>query len=289
MGYPSGPMSDPVIDLDRVVTRPQLARDLRALGVAPGEVLMVHESVKAIGWVAGGPDVVIDALLDAVGPTGTLMKYVGSEDGTYALAEWPAAVQAAYRDTIPGFDPATTRACRAWGILTEYLRTRPGAVRSAHPEGSFAALGARAAELVADHPLQDGLGPGSPLDKLVAMGGKVLLVGCPLAHTTLVHLAEYRARLPEKRRVRYESPVMRGGERVWVAIEELDSSDGIVDWTGTDYFELIVRAFLDAGLGRSGRVGHAEAHLMGAAALVEFAARWMEENLRGLPVTPTGA
>ena len=47
-------MSDPVIDLDRVVTRPQLARDLRALGVAPGDALMVHESVKAIGWVAGG-------------------------------------------------------------------------------------------------------------------------------------------------------------------------------------------------------------------------------------------
>ena len=274
-------MSDPVMDLTRVVTRPRLASDLRALGVSPGDVLMVHESVKAIGWVVGGPDVVIDALLDAVGDTGTLMKYIGAEDGTYAMAEWPPEVQEAYRETIPGFDPATTRACRAWGILTEYLRTRAGTVRSAHPEGSFAALGARAAELVADHPLQDGLGPGSPLDKLVATGGKVLLIGCPLAHTTLVHLAEYRARLPEKRRVRYESAVMRGGERVWVTIEELDSSNGIVDWTGTDYFELIVRALLDAGHARSGRVGHAEAHLMDAATLVDFAARWMEENLGG--------
>jgi len=195
---------------------------------------MVHESVKAIGWVAGGPDVVIDALLDAVGPAGTLVTYVGSEDGTYALAEWPPAVQAAYRDI--------TRCRTGWA-------------------------------------------PGRRSTSSSRWGGKVLLVGCPLAHTTLVHLAEYRARLPEKRRVRYEAPVMRGGERVWVAIEELDSSDGIVDWAGTDYFELIVRAFLDAGLGRTGRVGHAEAHLMDAAALVDFAARWMEENLRGLPVT----
>ncbi len=117
----------------------------------------------------------------------------------------------------------------------------------------------------------------------------MLLVGCPLAHTTLMHLAEYRARLPVKRRVRYESAVMRGGERVWVTIEELDSSDGIVDWEGPDYFELVVRGFLDAGLGQSGRVGHTKTHLMNAATLVDFAARWMEENLGGRPVTAPSA
>ena len=79
------------------------------------------------------------------------------------------------------------------------------------------------------------------------------------------------------------------GERRWVTIEELDSSDGIVDWTGEDYFELIVRAFLAEGRGRTGRVGHATAHRMDAGELVAYAARWMEENLRGVPVTSKGA
>lgn len=279
-------MNEPVMDVDRVVTRAQLTADLRALGVTPGEAVMVHESVKAIGWVVGGPDAVIDALLDAIGPEGTLLKYVGTEDDPSGLAAWPEAVQRAYRESAPAFDPTTTRAYRGWGILTEYLRTRPGAARSGHPEGSFAALGRRAKELTADHPLQDGLGPGSPLDKLVKAGGTVLLIGCPLAHTTLIHLAEYEARLPEKRRVRYEVPMLLEGERRWVTIEELDSSDGIVDWTGEDYFELIVRAFLAEGRGRTGRVGHATTHRMDAGELVAYAARWMEENLCGVPVTP---
>ena len=51
--------------------------DVRALGVAPGTVLMLHASVRSIGWVVGGPDVVLDALVEALGPTGTLMMYVG--------------------------------------------------------------------------------------------------------------------------------------------------------------------------------------------------------------------
>jgi hypothetical protein len=60
----------------------------------------------------------------------------------------------------------TSRANRRWSILTEYLRTTPGARRSANPEKSMAAIGARTAWLIEDHPLNHGFGPGSPLEKL---------------------------------------------------------------------------------------------------------------------------
>jgi aminoglycoside 3-N-acetyltransferase len=136
-----------------LVTRSRLVEDLRRLGLCPGEVVMLHASVSAIGWVVGGPDMAIQALLDVLGPEGTLMMYVGWEDDPYKLTEWPEEWQKAYLEECPPFDPQRSRACRKWSILTEYLRTWPGAFRSDHPEASVAAVGAKAQWLAADHPL----------------------------------------------------------------------------------------------------------------------------------------
>jgi len=69
-----------------IVTRSRIADDLRNLGVLPGQVVMLHASVKAIGWVVGGPDMVLQALFDVLTPAGTLMMYVGWEDTPYHLA-----------------------------------------------------------------------------------------------------------------------------------------------------------------------------------------------------------
>jgi aminoglycoside N3'-acetyltransferase len=56
-----------------LITRSRLVADLKRLGLQQGQVVMLHTSVRAIGWVVGGPDVVIQALLDVLGPEGTLM------------------------------------------------------------------------------------------------------------------------------------------------------------------------------------------------------------------------
>ena len=240
--------------------------------------MLVHASVSAIGWVVGGPDVVIRALLDVLTPAGTLMMYVGWEDAPYNLAEWPKDKQKAYLDECPPFDPATSPAVPKWSILTEYLRTWPGARRSQHPEGSFAAVGAQSDWLTKDHPLQYGYGPGSPLAKLPEAGGLVLLLGAPFDSLTLLHYAEHLAMVPNKRAVRYRMPVLRDGERVWVELEEFDTSRGIVDWPGEDYFTTIARDFLSSGQGRTGKVGAAQSYLFDAAALVEFGVSWMERT-----------
>jgi aminoglycoside 3-N-acetyltransferase len=267
------------MDITRVVTRSRLSTDLRALGLAEGDCVMLHESVREIGWVVGGPDVVLDAVLDVLGPAGTLMKLVGSEDGTYELADWPHEVQEAYLAERPVFSRERTRACREWGILCEYLRTRPGAHRSPHPEASFAAVGRLADWLTREHPLDHGYGPGSPLGRVIEANGRVLLLGAPLDSVTLLHHAEYAAAIPHKRVARYRVPVARAGERTWLPVEELDSSLGIVPYPYGDYFARAVQAFLDAGLGRSGCVGHAQAHLLDAPALHRFGVSWFEREL----------
>lgn len=261
-----------------LVTKSQLVRDLRGLGVEAGQVVMLHASVRAIGWVVGGPDVVLDAILEVLGPAGTLMMYVGWEEDLEDFYQWPPERQAAYLSECPPFDPLTSRAHRKWSILTEYLRTRPGACRSGNPGASVAAVGAKAQWLTADHPLQFGYGPGSPLAKLCEADGKVLLLGAPLEAVTLLHYAEHVAAIPHKRTVRYRVPLLRDGERVWVEVEEFDTGRGVVDWEGGDYFRAILREFLAAGHGRTGQVGAARSYLLDAATLCRFAVGWMERT-----------
>lgn len=108
-----------------VVTRSRLVKDFIGLGVQPGDTLMLHASVKAIGWVVGGPDVVLYGLREVLGPQGTLMMYVGWEDNLYDLVTWSDERRRAYLEECPPFDPTTSRANRNWSILTEYLRTTP--------------------------------------------------------------------------------------------------------------------------------------------------------------------
>jgi aminoglycoside 3-N-acetyltransferase len=157
-----------------LITKSRLVKDFIDLGVRPGGIIMLHASVKAVGWVVGGPDVILHALQEAIGPEGTLMMYVGWEANPYDLESWPEERRRAYLEECPPFDPTTSRANRKWSILTEYLRTTPGAPRSANPEKSLAAIGAEAAWLIEGHPLNYGFGPGSPLERLCRAGGEVV-------------------------------------------------------------------------------------------------------------------
>lgn len=261
-----------------IVTKSRLIRGLEALALQQGDVVMLHSSVKAVGHVVGGPDVILQALLDVMGPRGTLMMLVGWDAAPYEMAAWPEARRRAYLDECPPYDPARSPAVRAWGVLAGYLRTWPGARRSDHPDSSFAAVGSRAEWITADHPLQYGHGPGSPLAKLCEARGKVLLLGAEFDSITLLHYAEHLACVPDKPVVRYKMPVLRNGSRVWIDIEEFDTNKLIGGPEGPDYFQIIPREFLASGQGRSGKVGAAQSHLFDAQALVDFAMQWIERT-----------
>ena len=260
--------------------RRALAEDLRRLGLRPGDTVMVHASLKAIGPIVGGPDMVHRAILDAVGPQGTMLMVVGWAESTYHFPTLPPAVQRAVRAHLTGFDPATARSHREVGVLAECFRSWPGVRRGSHPDSSFAADGRLADRLTADQPLNDGYGPGSPLDKLCAVDGRVLLLGSPFDSVTLLHHAEILAEIPDKRRVRYPAPMLENGETVWIEIEDYDTDNGIVPWSGPEhYFACIVQDFIAAQPPPTGSVGTARAHVLDARALVAFAVEWMERRL----------
>ncbi len=264
------------------VTKGQLAAGLRALGVAAGQTVMLHASVRAIGWVLGGPRVVLEALLDVLSPGGTLMMLASWEGNPYRMEQWPASEQAACLAECPAFDPATSPADhREMSILAEYLRTWPGAHRSSHPLASFVAVGERAHWLTASQPLHYPHGPDSPLARLCTTGGKVVVLGATLSHVTLLHHAEHLANVPHKRIDRYTMPVLQDGRRVWVAIEEYDTSDGIADFGSDDYFLDIGHDYVASGRGHTGRAGSAASYLFDAEDLKQFGVRWMEARYQG--------
>lgn len=260
------------------LTRAGLAADCRALGIVEGDTVMVHAAVSRVGAILGGPDTLITALRDAVGPTGTLMVYTDWDAGYEDLLDPEGRVPEAWRDQVPPFDPARSRAIRDNGVLPEFLRTTPGALRSASPGPSVAALGASASWLTENHPLDYGYGENSPLARLVACNGKVLMLGAPLDTITLLHHAEHLAQIPGKRIKRVEVPFATPTGTQWRMIEEFDTGDPVVAGLADDYFAGILEDFLATGAGRRGRIGAADSVLVDAAGIVPFAVDWLESR-----------
>ncbi|MDN7452828.1 aminoglycoside 3-N-acetyltransferase [Burkholderia cenocepacia] len=260
------------------VTRASLAADLASLGLAPGDAVMVHAAVSKVGRLLDGPDTIISALSDAVGPEGTVLAYADWEARYEELADEHGRVPVQWRDHIPPFDPQRSRAIRDNGVLPEFLRTTPGALRSGNPGASLVALGAKAEWFTADHPLDYGYGEGTPLAKLVAAGGRVLMLGAPLDTLTLLHHAEHLADIPGKRIKRIEVPFATPTGTQWRMIEEFDTGDPIVAGLAEDYFAGIVTEFLASGQGRQGLIGAAPSVLVDAAAITAFGVTWLEKR-----------
>lgn len=268
-----------------LVARTRLARDLATLGLRPGAVTMVHCRMSALGHVVGGAETVVLALLDALGPGGTLVAYTGWQDEPPEdLAALDDGAKEIYLEEHPAYDPRVALSRRDHGRVPEALRTWPGARHSGHPEAGVAALGPLAGDLTASHPYDDAYGAGTPYARLVELGGQVAVLGAPLDTVTLVHHAEAVAKVPAKRRVSYGMPVIAQNAegRLWRTFSDIDTSSGALPYERVlgeeDYIEHIARSALAAGAGKSGPTGGGTAYLFDARGLVEHAVDWIERS-----------
>ena len=267
--------ADAIGAVDRPATRSTLLTDLRELGVETGMTLMVHSSLSSLGFVVGGAQAVVEALLDAVGPDGTLMMPTHST-GNSEPAHWsrppvPEAWWPTIRDEMPAYDPDLTPT-REMGAIVECFRRGPGVRRSAHPAMSAAAAGPNADTLLDDHSFEHGLGgERTPQARLYDLDGHVLLLGVTHANNTSLHVAEYRSPPPGGYEIeRYSAAAMVDGERQWVTYETFPDDD-------EDFAEL-GEAFAETGLEQRGTVGAGVGRLMRSRDIVDFGATWMAEH-----------
>ena len=253
-------------------SRAELADDFRRLGVSPGDIVMLHASVRAVGEIAGGPDQIHLALKDALTVDGTLIMYAScpqyvDEVGRGNLtAEQENEVLA----KLPVFDPDTARSQRENGALVELFRSFPGTRVNAHV-ARFAVWGRQADRLLEGQPWNYAFGHGSLLERFVMLDGKILLLGCDHDAVTFLHYAEHIVDVPGKRVARFKVPVEDNGVRVWREMEEFDTADGAHPAWAAGCFTQIVDGYL-ARMGNAGAlVGNAQSFLLSSQQLLDHA------------------
>jgi len=235
-----------------VVTRADIAEGFRALGIPKHAALLLHSSLSSFGQVDGGADAVIDGILDALGPEGTLL--VPTLTGHEHLSP----------DNPPHVD---LRTAPCWvGTIPETLRKRPDAVRSIHPTHSCAALGNRAEELTRDHHLSPTpCGTTSPYFRVAVAGGYIAMAGCTLDTCTTFHTVEELANVDYhlRRDVAYGSCIDRHGVRIETPCR-LHRYDG-----PERDFPVMEPILLEKRLMHIGTVGRSTVRLIHAMGLIE--------------------
>lgn len=230
------------------VTRLDIAEGLRSVGLREGDLVQVHSSLSAIGHVEGGAEAVLDALLEVLGPDGTLM----APTFNHGAADI--------------FDVNETPSIN--GAITEAVRRRPEAYRSVHPTHPCAAIGPLAELLTGEHLHLLTFDLRSPLGKLAAMGGHVLLLGVSMNSNTMAHVGETLVNVPcigqnqwPRRVCDAQGHVVGAWSMLW------REGPCLVEWHALEQY------LRERGQVRDGLVGEAPTQLMRGADVLGAAAR----------------
>ena len=257
----------------KIVLKQDILSALSEVGVCNGQTIMVHTSLSSLGFVCGGAQVIIEALLETVGTEGTIMMPTQSwknlDPATGVHWEEPGIWWPLIRENWPAYNKDITPT-NTMGTVAEMFRKWPGTLRSDHPARSVAAWGKHAEYLTATHDLSNIFGDGSPIGKLYELDGLVLLIGVGYDKNTSLHLADVRANYPSKHNSTEHSAVLEDGKRVWKQYETL-----FVD--GEDFNE-IGAAFENTCSVRKAALGNGTITLMKQRELVDFAVTWIEQN-----------
>jgi len=241
----------------RKIGKEQIKNDLRRIGLKEGDVVLVHSTLSNIGYVHGGADTVIDALLETVGSTGTVIMPTLTFDARDFMQSNP-----------PVFDPRETP-CYT-GKIPETFRQRRNAVRSLHPTHSVAAIGPHAEYLTKDNEKsQTPCGEHSPFYKLMELDGYLLVLGSPFTNMPSFHIIEDKVShfsvevyFKEPIKVRYvdnsgvEKTMMLKLHDPNVARRRLEKSKG----KGQEIFDYCVKR----GIIKSAYIGKAKSYLLKA-------------------------
>jgi aminoglycoside 3-N-acetyltransferase len=145
------------------ITSEDIQTGLRELGLAEGDVVLLHSSLSSFGHVVGGAQTVVSAFLSVLGDRGTLV--------------------------VPTFG--------ALGVVMDLVKKDPRAVQSVHPIASVAAIGPAAEEICRDHyKAETAHAEDTPYQRIADMGGYVCLAGVDQDRNTTLHTVEATLKMP---------------------------------------------------------------------------------------------
>ncbi len=246
----------------RTVSLSTIYQDLEAAGIQPGDRLLVHSSMRSLGFVREGMDAVIHLMVDLLTRQGTLVM----PTFTFSLMDWG----------MPPFDMMMTKS--RVGSLTEAFRKQDGVFRSAHPTHSFAAWGAEADYVIGAESNHAPLGKGSPLDRFRELDGKILLIGVGQNRNSTVHLAESLAEVPYlnvpfSETLDYDtawSVTARSTAPEYHAIFEMPGS--------SEGFSVLDELLIQMGVVTSVTIGNASCQIMESQKLCDTVVRLLKED-----------
>jgi aminoglycoside 3-N-acetyltransferase len=233
------------------ITQDDIVYGLRQLELEAGTPVLAHSSLSSFGYVRGGADAVIDALLETVGPKGTVL--VPTLTGSETLSA----------ENPPFFDPATTP---CWtGRIPECFRQRAQAVRSLHPTHSVAAIGAQAQSLTKGHEYSiTPCGPDSPYGRLAQAGGAILLLGVTHSCNTTFHYVEEIVGVSYHMQPRLAAAqVVKNGQTHTIHVM-------LHRYGAERNFDRLEPVFRERGIQREGQIGRAEVRLIDTRRMVEL-------------------
>ncbi|MBC7330307.1 DUF4910 domain-containing protein [bacterium] len=235
------------------LTKEDFKRAFAELGLPKGAIVMVHSSLSRFGYVEGGADTVIDALLESIGEEGTLVMPAFS-------FSWVGN---------PPFEKERTPS--RVGAITEAFRKRKGVLRSSHPTHSICAFGPKAELIVSQHsPDKPVFSKEGTFGKLYELDAFILMLA-PLNTNTLMHMAEEWGGVPMPD---FLGHIIENGERKVVRIRK-------APWHVN--FEPHYRILFQKGLIKSTKLGEKEVYLMRARDVVDISL----ENIKANPMMVT--
>lgn len=253
------------MELSAISSKEEIRQQLETLGIQKGMVLLVHADTSRLGYLIGGEQVLIEALMDIVGYEGTIIMPTFTPQMADPSCQKHHVNRALWQDVrkhaLP-FDKKLTPPKKCDALVYQFLRNE-GVTRSYHPLYSFAAWG-KYAKLICDkHPLHFGLSKESPLGKVVEFNGGIVMLGCGYEECCLFQLARYQGELPIRM---ISAPIENNHKTVWKDMLELDYN--------TKYFSEIGEVLEERNLVKTSYIGNGRCRFFSARESVTLASAY---------------
>ncbi|MDF2987961.1 MAG: family N-acetyltransferase [Eubacterium sp.] len=236
-------------------------RELTDLGVKRGDMLIVHSSLKSLGYMEGGAQGVINSILEIIGPEGTLIvpTLTGKREDS---SKCP-----------PVFNVLETP---CWtGIIPETVRKLKGAKRSLHPTHSVSAIGRETDYITCGHQFtRSPCDMGSPYFLNAINNGYILLIGVDQESNTSIHSCEELAQVPYHLQKEITEAYVTGydGEKI-----KIENRLHCWEKPETD-FNKLDNLYMETGIMRMKQIGNAQVRYIDAGKMFTFTIDLLKKN-----------